>query len=38
MNSLQTILVPLPPETTIFSGHGPKTTIGEELRYNPYLQ
>jgi glyoxylase-like metal-dependent hydrolase (beta-lactamase superfamily II) len=38
MNSLQTILAPLPPETTIFSGHGPKTTIGEELRYNPYLQ
>ena len=38
MNSLQTVLAPMPAETVVYSGHGPKTTIGEELRYNPYLQ
>ncbi len=27
----------LPPETQVFSGHGPDTTIGEELRSNPFL-
>lgn len=37
MNSLQTVLAALPPETTIYSGHGPQTTIADELRYNPYL-
>lgn len=38
MHSLQTVLAPMPAETVVYSGHGPKTTIGEELRYNPYLQ
>ena len=38
MNSLQSVLVPMPEETVVYSGHGPKTTIGEELRYNPYLR
>ena len=27
----------LPPETKVFSGHGPSTTIGAEARENPYL-
>ncbi len=27
----------LPPETTIYPGHGPKTTIGQELAGNPFL-
>ncbi|MCL2624798.1 MAG: MBL fold metallo-hydrolase [Planctomycetaceae bacterium] len=27
-----------PPETILFPGHGPKTTVGRELRYNPFLQ
>ncbi|MDD4636407.1 MAG: MBL fold metallo-hydrolase [Bacteroidales bacterium] len=30
-------LLPLPDETVIYPGHGPKTTIGEEKRYNMYL-
>lgn len=30
-------LLPLPEETVIYPGHGPKTTIGEEKRYNMYL-
>ena len=37
MHSLETILAPMPAETVVYSGHGPKTTIGEEIRYNPYL-
>ena len=31
-------LLTLPDETVVHSGHGPTTTIGEERRYNPYLQ
>ena len=36
--SLKNITSILPSSTTILPGHGPKTTIGEELRYNPYLK
>lgn len=38
MNSLNQILANLPVETIVLPGHGPKSTIGEELRFNPYLQ
>ncbi|HKQ49758.1 MAG TPA: MBL fold metallo-hydrolase [Phycisphaerae bacterium] len=31
-------LFTLPDETKVYSGHGPVTTIGQERRYNPYLQ
>jgi len=37
---LQTIrmkLLPLGDETVIYPGHGPKTTIGQERRTNPFL-
>lgn len=30
-------IVSLPSQTAIFPGHGPKTTLENELRYNPYL-
>jgi glyoxylase-like metal-dependent hydrolase (beta-lactamase superfamily II) len=30
-------LVPLPPETRIYAGHGPRTTIGHERETNPSL-
>ena len=30
-------LMPLPPHTTVNSGHGPSTTIGEEQLNNPYI-
>ena len=28
----------LPKETVVYPGHGPKTTIADELQYNPYLR
>jgi len=31
-------LAALPPETRVLPGHGPETTIGRELRTNPFLQ
>ncbi|MBQ7420343.1 MAG: MBL fold metallo-hydrolase [Prevotella sp.] len=31
-------LAQLPVDTTLYSGHGPMTTIAEELKYNPYLR
>lgn len=31
-------LLKLPPFTTVYPGHGPTTTIGEEKLHNPYLQ
>ncbi len=31
-------LAPLPGETVVWPGHGPRTTIAEELRENPYIQ
>lgn len=37
MNSLHNVVSTLPPETVVYSGHGPQTTIADELRYNPYL-
>lgn len=30
-------LLTLPPETIVYPGHGPSTTINEEICYNPYL-
>lgn len=37
VNSLRR-LTQLPPETRVYSGHGPATTIGREIEQNPYLQ
>jgi glyoxylase-like metal-dependent hydrolase (beta-lactamase superfamily II) len=28
----------LPPETVIYSGHGPETTVGDEKNHNPFFQ
>ena len=38
MNSLQQVIAKMPEETVLYCGHGPKTTVGEELRSNPYLR
>lgn len=37
MKSLRNVISQLPADTRVLSGHGPQTTIGEELRMNPYL-
>jgi glyoxylase-like metal-dependent hydrolase (beta-lactamase superfamily II) len=37
MASLLNVIAKLPPGTVVYSGHGPKTTIAEELKYNPYF-
>jgi glyoxylase-like metal-dependent hydrolase (beta-lactamase superfamily II) len=38
LRSIRTQLLPLPDNTTIYSGHGPATTIGDERYTNPFLQ
>lgn len=35
--SIRTQLYTLPDETTVFSGHGPSTTIGREKASNPFV-
>ena len=30
-------LIALPPETILYPGHGPASTVGEEIRTNPFL-
>lgn len=38
LRSLRTKVLPLPDETVVLPGHGPRTTIGRERAANPYLQ
>jgi hydroxyacylglutathione hydrolase len=38
MHSIKEKLAPLPDHVKVYSGHGPPTTIGQEKRYNPFLQ
>jgi hydroxyacylglutathione hydrolase len=38
MASIQQKLLTLPDETIVYPGHGPKTTISQERRTNPFLQ
>jgi hydroxyacylglutathione hydrolase len=35
--SIVTLMEQFPPETVVYSGHGPPTTLGEELSRNPFL-
>ncbi len=37
MRSIRDVLLELPPDTVVYPGHGPATTIGEEQRTNPWL-
>ena len=37
LNSIRQKLFVLPPETIVYPGHGPSTTVGEEIRENPFL-
>ena len=36
--SLKTLAHELPKETIVLSGHGPQSTMADELQYNPYLR
>jgi glyoxylase-like metal-dependent hydrolase (beta-lactamase superfamily II) len=36
--SLRDVIAKLPKETIVLSGHGPQSTIADELQYNPYLR
>jgi glyoxylase-like metal-dependent hydrolase (beta-lactamase superfamily II) len=38
MRSIKEVLLALPPQTIVYPGHGPATTISEERRTNPWLQ
>jgi len=38
MQSIYQILLPLGNQVTVYSGHGPKTTIGNEKLNNPFLK
>ena len=37
LGSIRTLVERFPPETVVYSGHGPPTTLGEELARNPFL-
>lgn len=37
MRSIREQVLTLPPQTKLFSGHGPETTVEEELEENPFL-
>ena len=37
MDSLQHKILPLGDDVTVYSGHGPETTLGRERRTNPFL-
>jgi glyoxylase-like metal-dependent hydrolase (beta-lactamase superfamily II) len=37
LDSIKTKLLTLPDDVTVYSGHGPLTTIGEERLMNPFL-
>jgi glyoxylase-like metal-dependent hydrolase (beta-lactamase superfamily II) len=38
LSSLRHVISPLPDDTTVYCGHGPKTTVGDERKANPYLR
>lgn len=37
IENIHSKLLVLPPETIVYSGHGPSTSIGREMKNNPYL-
>ncbi|MGZ4354942.1 MAG: MBL fold metallo-hydrolase, partial [Gaiellaceae bacterium] len=37
LDSIRLLAERYPPETTVYSGHGPPTSLGEELASNPFL-
>src|SRR5687768_12189593 len=37
LESIRVLADAYPPETIVYSGHGPPTTLGDELAHNPFL-
>jgi glyoxylase-like metal-dependent hydrolase (beta-lactamase superfamily II) len=37
VESIRTLMERFPPQTVVYSGHGPPTTLGAELARNPFL-
>jgi glyoxylase-like metal-dependent hydrolase (beta-lactamase superfamily II) len=37
VESIRTLIERFPPDTVVYSGHGPETTLGAELARNPFL-
>ena len=37
LNSVRESIFTLPPDTVVYSGHGPATTVGGEMRHNPFF-
>ena len=37
LNSIRNVVLNLPDDTTLYCGHGPKTTVGREREFNPHL-
>ncbi len=37
VESIRSLMSRFPPETVVYSGHGPETTLGAELARNPFL-
>jgi len=37
LQNIREKLFTLPPETVVYSGHGPETNIGQEKKYNPFF-
>jgi glyoxylase-like metal-dependent hydrolase (beta-lactamase superfamily II) len=37
LESIRALAERLPPETVVYPGHGPRTTLGRELETNPFL-
>ena len=37
VESIRALVDRFPPETVVYSGHGPPTTLGSELAHNPFL-
>ncbi len=38
MRSIERVILPLPDDTVLLSGHGPATTVGDERRHNPFVR
>jgi len=37
LQGIRTKLFPLPPDTVVYPGHGPVTTVAQEKRFNPFV-